>query len=156
MKYDVPYMTRTRDYYRAQGYQSDYQWAKNDTTPFHALSKPLNESKIGLITTAMPDTPSGHETRAVYSTPTFPPPLSLYTDELSWHHGVTHTDDVASILPIEQLNTCLAEGKIGSLADEFHSLPTEYSQRATKEQDGPEILSRCQKQQIDVAILVPL
>lgn len=156
MNYDVPYMQRTRDYYRAQGYQSDYQWAKNDTTPFQPFGKPLSASRVALITTAMPDTPNGRQTRAIYSTPIEPLPKSLYTKELSWHHGVTHTDDVASILPIKQLNTYLADGQIGSLAEKFHSLPTEYSQRATKDQDGPEILRRCQEQEADVAILVPL
>lgn len=155
-KYDVPYMLRTRDYYRAQGYQSDYQWAENQEAPFLPLQKPLNQSKIALITTAMPDTSEGRTQRAVYSTPIKPVPTSLYTKELSWHHEVTHTDDVPSILPLMQLQELLNNGKIGALADEFHSLPTEYSQRASIEQDGPEILRRCQAQQVDVAVLIPL
>ena len=32
-KYDVPYMQRTRDYYRAQGYDKDYEWAYHADTP---------------------------------------------------------------------------------------------------------------------------
>ena len=63
--YDVPYMRRTRDYYSAQGYQEPYRWAHNDQTPFAKLVKPLKDSRIGLITTAMPDTRQGRERRDV-------------------------------------------------------------------------------------------
>ncbi|MFK7862963.1 MAG: hypothetical protein AB8B95_01935 [Pseudohongiellaceae bacterium] len=155
-KYDVPYMERTRDYYRAQGYQSDYQWAQHTEAPFSPLGRPLSSSKIAVITTAMPDSYEGKSRRAVYSTPICPIPAALYTEELSWHHSVTHTNDVPSFLPLEQLQDLVNEGKIGSITEDFHSLPTEYSQRTTIEQDGPEILKRCQEQQADVALLVPL
>jgi len=80
----------------------------------------------------------------------------MYTSELSWHQSVTHTDDVASFIPIKQLMTLKDEGKIGNLAPHFHSLPTEYSQRTTIENDAPEILERLMKDQTDIAILVPL
>lgn len=154
--YDVPYMERTREYYRAQGYTNDYQWAHFDDTPFHPLIKPLAESKIGIITTAMPDTEQGRLNRAVYSTPVSPLPSSMFTAELSWHHGVTHTDDVSSFLPIQQLKALKAEGKIADIADEFHSAPTDYSKRNTLENDAPELLRRCQAQKLDIALLVPL
>ena len=154
--YDVPYMQRTREYYRAQGYTNDYQWAHFDATPFHALAKPLPESRVGLITTAMPDTDEGRKTRKVYSTPIEPTPASLYTTELSWHHGVTHTNDVASILPIQQLRRLKAQGLIADIAPDFLSAPTDYSKRNTLENDAPAILERCRAQNVDVAILVPL
>lgn len=154
--YDVPYMERTREYYRAQGYTNDYEWAHYDDTPFHPLTKPLSQSKIGLITTAMPDNEQGRKHRGVYSTPISPLPASLYTAELSWHHNVTHTDDVGSFLPIEQLLTLKSEDKIADLAQEFHSLPTDYSQRNTLEKDAPELLRRCKAQNVDAVILVPL
>lgn len=154
--YDVPYMERTRDFYRAQGYESDYQWARHDHTPFQSISKALSESRLALITTSMPDTPDGRSHRAVYSTPVDPIPESLYTAELSWHHGITHTDDVGSFLPINQINKKVAEGKVGNLAPEFYSLPTEYSQRNTLHKDGPGILRKCQDSNVDLAILIPL
>lgn len=154
--YDVPYMERTRDYYRAQGYTNDYQWAYYDSAPFQALKKTLSESKIGLITTAMPDTPQGRQSRAVYSTPISPLPDSLYTAELSWHHGVTHTDDLGSFLPIEQLQRLKSAGVIADIAAEFHSAPTDYSKSNTLEKDAPELLARCKAQKVDVVVLVPL
>ena len=153
---DVSYITRTRDYYRAQGYTTDYLWAHFDTTPFTRLKKPLSESRIGVITTSMPDTESGRADRRVWSTACEPIPRSMYTEELSWHKSMTHTDDVASFLPLAQLNKLKEEGVIGSLASRFHSLPTEYSQRNTIEKDAPELLARCRQDEIDIAILVPL
>ena len=153
---DVPYMERTRDFYRAQGYSKDYRWANHDDAPFSPLRTPLNECTVAVITTAMPDTEQGRAQRQVYSCPTDPVPLSMYTEDLSWHKTMTHTNDVASFLPLSQLRRCETNGLIGKLADRFHTIPTEYSQRNTIENDAPEILARCQQDAIDVAILVPL
>lgn len=153
---DVSYINRTRDYYRAQGYTTDYLWAHFDTTPFTRLKKPLSESRIGVITTSMPDTEADRADRRVRSTACEPIPRSMYTEELSWHKSMTHTDDVASFLPLAQLNKLKEEGVIGSLASRFHSLPTEYSQRNTIEKDAPELLARCRQDEVDIAILVPL
>ena len=140
--YDVPYMQRTRDYYSAQGYQEPYRWAHNDQIPFNKLTKSLKDSRVGLVTTAMPDTKQGRERRDIYSTPVTPIPETMYTEELSWHKAVTHTNDISSFLPIQQLNILKSEGKIKDLASRFHSLPTDYSQKNTLERDAPEILKR--------------
>ena len=80
----------------------------------------------------------------------------MYTEELSWHKAVTHTNDISSFLPIQQLNMLKGEGKIKDLASRFHSLPTDYSQKNTLERDAPEILKRLREDEVDVAILVPL
>ncbi len=154
--YDVPYMQRTRDYYRAQGYTEDYVWPHHDDTPFSPLSKPLSECRVAVITTAMPDTEIGRAHRQVYSSLSAPIPKSMYTDELSWDKAHTHTDDVNSFLPLEQLMVLEDEGGIGCVASRFHSVPTEYSQRNTRINDAPEILERCREDQVDLAILVPL
>ena len=154
--YDVPYMERTRNYYRAQGYSTDYVWAHNTHTPFAPLTKPMSESRVGVVTTSMPDTAIGRTQRSIYSTLTPPIPESMYTEELSWHQAVTHTDDVNSYIPLEQLMLLENKGVIGSLAPRFHSVPTEYSQRRTMENDAPEILRRLREDEVDVAMLVPL
>ena len=153
---DIPYMERTRKFYRAQGYESDYVWAHFPTTPFIQPSKPLQESRVVAITTSMPDTELGRSNRSVYSNPIKPQPQSMYTEELSWDKKATHTNDVASFLPLEQLETLATEGFIGSVSPRFHCLPTEFSQKNTLEKDAPEILTRCQADKVDLAILVPL
>lgn len=154
--YDVPYMLRTRDYYRAQGYDKDYRWAENADAPFSPLTKTLSESTLAVITTAMPDTEEGRAERRVYSTPCDPIPASMYTEELSWDKSATHTNDVNSFLPLQQLNGLIEQGELGALAPRFHSVPTTYSQRATRDEDAPEILKRCQEDGADIALLVPL
>ncbi|NKB32131.1 MAG: hypothetical protein GKR91_03440 [Pseudomonadales bacterium] len=154
--YDVSYMERTRDYYRAQGYTTDYRWAQNSETPFTPLSKPMNECRVGVISTAMPDTELGRVNRRIYSNLVSPIPESMHTEELSWHKAVTHTDDVNSFIPLEQLMVLVDEGGIGSLAPRFHSVPTEYSQGNTIDNDAAEILERLREDEVDVAILVPL
>ena len=106
---DVPYMKRTRDFYRAQGYTNDYQWAHYDDAPFSPLEKPLSDCRVAVVTTAMPDSEAGRARRQVHSCPSSPVPESMYTDELSWHKTVTHTDDVGSFLPLQQLARCRSE-----------------------------------------------
>lgn len=153
---DVLYMERTRNFYRAQGYTNDYQWAHYADVPFSRLKKPLSECKVAVVTTAMPDSETGRAQRQVHSCASLPVPVSMFTDELSWHKTMTHTNDVASFLPLLQLKRCADEGLIDELGERFHSIPTEYSQRSTIEDDAPEILARCQQDAVDVAILVPL
>ncbi|MEX0963530.1 MAG: hypothetical protein WDZ52_05750 [Pseudohongiellaceae bacterium] len=155
-KKDVPYMEKTRNFYRAQGYDKDYLWAQHEHVPFRRLHKPLSDCKLALISTAMPDTPEGRADRKVYSCPVDPIPTSMYTDELSWHKTMTHTNDVATFLPLAQLQQCVKDNRLAALADRFHTIPTEYSQRNTLHKDAPEILSRCIDDEVDVAILVPL
>lgn len=153
---DVSYILKTRNYYRAQGYNSDYEWAHNSESPFTKPSKPLSESRLAVVTTSMPDTDLGRAERKVYSTAMEPIPKSMYTDELSWHKNMTHTRDVSSFLPLEQLQILKSEGNIGTPSPHFYSVPTEYSQKNTIEKDAPDILSRCQQDEVDIAILVPL
>ncbi len=155
-KYDVPYMERTRDYYRAQGYEKDYRWAHHAETPFVPLPKPLRECRLGLITTAMPDTAEGRSERKVYATPSEPTPRSMYTDKLSWHKSVTHTKDLGSFLPVNHLRSMVRSLIVGGLADRFYSVPTDYSMRNTVEKDAPAILELCREDEVDVAMLVPL
>jgi hypothetical protein len=52
------------------------------------------------------------------------------------------------------LRQATASGRIGSLAPRFHGIPTTYSQRATIEQDSPELLARCRADAVDAVILV--
>ena len=49
----VRYMERTRSYYLGLGYENPYTWAHFIDVPFSPLKKPLSESVLGLITTAV-------------------------------------------------------------------------------------------------------
>ena len=147
-------MTRTRDYYRAHGYERDYQWAHFDDVPFTPLEKPLGESTIGLVTTASPMDAPGE--REVLARPTVPPPEQLYTERRSWDKDATHTHDVDSFCPIKRVSELAHDGRIGALAQHFHCIPTDYSQRRTLEVDAPKILERCREEEVDAVLLTPL
>jgi D-proline reductase (dithiol) PrdB len=151
-------MERTRAWYRALGYERDYIWASADSVPFAPLSKPLSECTAALIGTATPIDAAGGPRlpKHVYSLPTAAPPSRLYTDDLSWDKGATHTDDRESFMPIDRVQQLVERGRLGALARRFHGVPTEYSQRRTIDVDAPEILRRCREDEVDVALLVPL
>src|ERR1700751_383825 len=58
-EHDAPiaYMQRIRDYYLALGYGTPYRWAHYAEVPFRPLTKPLDECRVALITTAAPYQP---------------------------------------------------------------------------------------------------
>jgi hypothetical protein len=157
----LSYIDRTRELYAAQGYDKPYAWARHADAPFARLPKPLAQCRIGVITTAMPWREAGpdgriDETRGLWSGASDPPPARLYTQNLSWHKEATHTDDVASFLPLKQLHGFTREGRIAGVAARFHGVPTDYSQRRTREVDAPEIEKRLREDGADIALLVPL
>jgi hypothetical protein len=158
----VSYMDRTREFYTAQGYERPYAWASHTEAPFTPLPKPLSACQVGVVTTAFPwrEQPSGpigmRGAKEVESSPTWPPPERLFTADLAWDKAATHTDDVASFVPLVQLRGFAGEKRIGSLAPRFHHVPTDYSARRTREVDAPEILRRVREDGVDVALLTPL
>ncbi len=162
----VSYIDKSREFYAAQGYERPYRWARHEDVPFTPLAKPLNESRVGLVTTSallpdwkpgepMPpvdDVPVGH----VYAASTNPPPERLYTWHRSWDKEATHTDDLDTFFPIHRLQELERDGRIGEVSPRFYGVPTDYSQRRTREVDAPEVLRLMQEDAIDVAVLVPL
>ncbi len=156
MNEPVGYMQRTKEFYAAQGYEKSYVWAQHRDIPFTPLSKPLAQSRLGIVTTAALYDRKPLEPREVASAPMEPPPERLYANDLAWAKESTHMDDRASYFPIEMLREMVAEQRLGALAERFHCIPTSYSQRATLEQDAPDVLSRLQADEVDVALLIPL
>jgi len=158
----VSYIDRTREYYQAQGYEKPYRWARHGSVPFSPLAKPLSECRVALVTTASPyEGQRAHDgalrgAKQVWSGRCAEPPKRLYTDDLSWDKEATHTDDVESFLPLLSLTAYAAAGRIGSMAERFHGVATDYSQRRTSDEDAPEVLRRCREDGVDVALLVPL
>ena len=154
----IPYMERTRLYYRALGYPNDYRWAHNETAPFTRLKRPLKDAKIAIVTTSYPedwsdDDPPGGE---VWSQAVVEAPANLYNRNLAWDKKSTHTEDRETYLPLLAMQKLAAKGVIGGLTERFHSVPTDYSHRRTNEHDAPNILNRLIKDGADAALLVPL
>lgn len=154
----VPYMERTRNYYRALGYDNDYVWAHFGDVPFAQVTKPLSAARVGLITTAGPPDLSNRDAKNrkhVWSAPVTAPPATFDTD-LAWDKEATHVDDRETFLPIDAMRAMVAEGVVGSLAPRFHGAPTDYSHSKTLEHDAPELLKRLREDGADAAVLTAL
>jgi hypothetical protein len=162
----VPYMQRTRDYYRALGYGAPYEWAHYAQVPFQPLTKPLAACRIVLITTAAPyqagmgDQGPGapYNARAKFYT--------VYSGDAAQDHDLrishvsidrnhTTAEDPASYFPLPMLREFVRTGRIAGVAARFHGVPTNRSYRVTLGVDGPEIVTRCVADGADAAILVP-
>ncbi len=154
--YFIPYMERTRLYYRAQGFARDYKWAEHSSTPFHKLEKALPECNVTVVTTAVTHDDVPKPVRTAEHIPFEEVPDSFLTSELSWDKETTHTDDRQSYFPLEVLQKLVAEGVIGSIASRYHFVPTQYSHRLTSEEDAPAIARACIEDSVDIALLVPI
>jgi hypothetical protein len=162
----VPYLQRTRSYYQALGYSLPYEWAHYADVPFTPLRKALSACRVALITTAAPYQPDKGDQGpgapynamakfyAVYSADTARgPDLRIAHVAIDRQH--TTAEDMASYFPLAVLRRCAAAGRIADVAPRFHGVPTNRSQRATLDVDGPEIVARCLADAVDAAILVP-
>ena len=161
----IPYLQRTRSYYQALGYGAPYEWARCADVPFQRLDKPLSECRVALITTAAPYRPevgdqdpgapynSNAKFYAVYSGDTAKD-HDLRISHVAIDRQHTTGEDIASYFPLAALRQAARSMRIGSVAPRFHGAPTNRSQRVTLEVDAPEILSRCQADGADAALLV--
>lgn len=156
MTHYIRYMERTRLYYRAQGFSKDYVWARFDDSPFHKPDKPLSDCRVTIVTTAVAHPEIPKPIRRAESIPITEMPVSFDTSELSWDKVTTHTDDRQCYFPIEVLTDLTDEGLIKSVAPRYHFVPTQYSHRATSEEDAPAIANACIEDEVDIAILIPL
>jgi glycine/betaine/sarcosine/D-proline reductase family selenoprotein B len=162
----IPYMQRTRDYYKAIGYTTPYRWAHYLQAPFTALNKPLSQCNVAIVTTAAPYQPNKGDQgpgAAYNGSAKF---YQVYSGDTSHDHDLrishigydrnhTTATDSNTWFPLPALRRAVAAGRIGRIAARFHGAPTNRSHRVTIETDAPEILRRCQQDGADAAILVP-
>jgi glycine/betaine/sarcosine/D-proline reductase family selenoprotein B len=162
----IPYMQRTRDYYLALGYGNPYRWAHYAEVPFAPLKKSLAECRIGLVTTASPFQPGkgdqgpGARYNAaakfyrVYSGDTAID-HDLRISHVAYDRDHTSAADSNTWFPLPALRRAASAGRVGALGPRFHGLPTNRSQKATLDQDCPDLLARLREDAVDAAILVP-
>jgi hypothetical protein len=162
----IPYMQRTRDYYRALGYGAPYEWAHYVDVPFRPLDKPLAQCRVALVTTAAPYQPdkgdqgpgSPYNARAKF--------YAVYSGDAAIDHDLriahvaidrkhTTAEDIGSYFPLRPLRDAAARARIGAIAPRFHGLPTNRSQRATLDTDCPDLVARCAADRVDAALHVP-
>ena len=162
----IRYIERTRNYYLGLGYDNPYVWAHFLDAPFTPLAKPLNQSVLGFITTAVPfDPQKGPQgPGAPYNAAAkFYQPYRKSTigdiDLRIAHVGIdrknANLEDMNCWFPLEAAKRATVTGRIQSLSPHFYGLPTNRSQRHTLEIDAPLILKMLRADKVDVVVLIP-
>ena len=162
----IAYLQRVRTYYQALGYGAPYEWASCADVPFARLRGPLAASRVAIVTTAAPrragDAAPGPAAAyhaaakffSVYSGPTDGAEPALRIDHVAIDFAHATGADLGSFFPLAALRRASSAGRIGALAPRFHGVPTNRSQRTTREVDAPEVVARCRADGVDAAILV--
>jgi hypothetical protein len=161
----VPYMQRLREYYLALGYGNPYRWAQYADVPFKPLTKPLAESRIGLVTTAAPlkeDAGDQGPGAAYNAAAKFYTVYTASTDEdqflgishLGYDRKYTSAEDINAYFPLQALREAVSEGRISNISPRFYGTPTNRSQVTTIEQDCADVLQFAQDDEIDAALIV--
>jgi len=162
----IRYIERTRNYYLGLGYDNPYVWAHYIDTPFTPLQRPLNQSVLGLITTAVPyDAANGdqgpgapYNATAKFYQP-YQKPIDGEIDLRIAHVGVdrinANMEDSNCWFPLAAAMRAVGKGRLKALSPHFYGLPTNRSQRHTLEIDAPLILEMLRADQVEVAVLIP-
>ena len=162
----IRYMERTRSYYLGLGYDNPYIWAHYIEVPFKPLQKPLNQSVLGLITTAVPYDPNKglQGPGAPYNAAAkfYQPYQNSVTGDIDLriaHVGIdrknANMEDGDCWFPLATAKQAVQSGRIGALSPNFYGLPTNRSQRHTLEIDAPLILEMLRADKVDIAVLLP-
>jgi D-proline reductase (dithiol) PrdB len=162
----VRYIERTRSYYLGLGYDNPYVWAHYIDVPFTPLKKSLNQSVLGLITTAVPfDSAKGNQCPgASYNAAAkFYQPYQMRIDaEIDLriaHVGIdrknANMEDSNCWFPLAAARQAVNAQRIQALSPHFYGLPTNRSQRHTLDVDAPIILQMLRADKVDVAVLIP-
>ncbi len=162
----IRYIERTRNYYLGLGYDNPYVWAHYIDAPFTPLQRPLNQSVLGLITTAVPynaangDQGPGapYNATAKFYQP-YQEPIDGEIDLRIAHIGVdrinANMEDSNCWFPLAAAKRAVEKGRLKALSPHFYGLPTNRSQRHTLEIDAPLILEMLRADQVEVAVLIP-
>ncbi len=160
------YMDRIKSYYVGLGYGAPYVWANQGDVAFHKFTKPLADAVIGIVTTASLFNPANGAQGAgaayngkakffeVFAAPIVPFP-DVRISHIAYDRTHTSASDMASYFPLAALNRLAERCYIAGVSPHFYGLPTNRSQRVTKEIDGPRLVELCQQDNVDALILVP-
>lgn len=141
--------------------QPPYRWTENTSSPWTPIVKPIEESKVVLISSGgvyqKDQTPFNPDKNDL----TFREiPINAKGSDLRIsHNNYDHRDadeDVNCVFPLERLRELAAEGSIGELA-EFHLtfMGRIFRKSALLGEMIPAIIARLKEMQIDLAFLVP-
>lgn len=157
----VDYIPRITAQYSGLGY-GEYRWLESEEAPnWVPLSKPLSESKLGLICTG--GIYSSGQTAFHFKDDTTYRAIPTDADisELrATHFAYDLTDarqDINVVFPIQQLRSMIDENLLGSLSANAYTLMGGiYSTRRVVEELIPALVDRVLADEVDVVLLVPV
>ena len=167
----INYIEKTREYYFRKGYEYAYRYAKNEDSPFTPLAKPVNQSRLMMVSSAgmeiIPDDePEPQPFKGINigekdKAEVFPIPSDIPKDKLKYITGAhnradSHMLDIDAFFPVTRLRELREQGVIGSLADNYLRIRPCYSTSKTLKLDSPEVLRLCREDNVDIALLVPV
>ena len=158
----VEYMRSVNARYASLGY-TPYRWVEADSAPaWQPLGKPLSQVRLGLLATAgayAVGQKAFHykDDTSLRRIPSATPDAALRFSHVTENYLVDARRDPGCVLPLTALRTLVAEGVLGSLADEVMScMGGVYSQRRVREEVAPALLEAYRAQGVDAVLLVPM
>jgi len=157
----VDYIERTREQYAALGYPP-YRWVTNTgLPPWTPVTKPLSESRVGLV--ASGGIYVAGQVAFHYKDDTSfrivdmdTPPADLRATHFAYDLRDARSDPNV-VFPIDTLRALAREGFIGSVARNAYTLMGGiYSSRKVRDLLAPAIAERVVRDQVDLALLVPV
>lgn len=161
MSEPVDYLERTREQYAALGYPP-YRWVHHAAPPpFARLSKPLAECRVGLIASGGIYVKGQVAFHFKDDTSYREVPRDVdYRDLRVTHFAYDLTDaraDPNVVFPLETLGALAREGRVREVAPRAYTfMGGIYSARRVREELAPSLAERVQRDQVDLAILVPV
>ena len=157
----VDYIERTKTLYSSLGHPP-YQWVANsDTPPWSPLTKPLSECKLGILASGgiyqYGQVAFHHKDDISYrKIPTSAPIDELRVTHFAYDLTAARQDPNA-VLPLRALNHLVSKQRIGRLAaNALTFMGGIYSSRIVKDLLAPAIVAELKKEEVDLAILIPV
>lgn len=158
----MAYIEQTRRQYNGLGYPP-YEWFEAEDAPVLAkISKPLDESKLGLISTAGTYVAGQQayyykDDASIREIPSNTDVSDLRFSHIMENYLVEAWQDPGVVFPIEALRKLDKDGMVGELAEEFLAcMGGIYSQRRVNEELIPQLEAVVDRQRLDLLLLVPL
>lgn len=158
----IEYVTSLNQYYQSQGFPP-YKWSEFDSSPWTPFDKPLEKSRIALLSSAGifkqdqdPFDPWAVNDLSFRQISTDTP----YTDLKLHHNYFDHRDaankDLNCVYPIQRFQELVKAGVIGSLAPTVISLGMGrlYKRTALQNETVPKIIDILRSQEADAVFLV--
>ncbi|HZO82138.1 MAG TPA: glycine/sarcosine/betaine reductase selenoprotein B family protein [Candidatus Binataceae bacterium] len=158
----IAYVTRLNEHYRSQGFPP-YKWSVYENAPLTALSKPLAQCRVALLTSggvsyrdAQPFNPQARNDLRVDAIASGTRPAMLVINDDYYSHRDADRD-VNCIFPIDPLRELVAEGVVGAVADNHYSgfMGRIYTRDAVINRAAPALAHRLRAELVDAAVLVP-